>query len=247
MSEFRPTCSTDGVTLFLSPCHAGCLSSRKEKIDNEEKTIFSNCSCAREVAEAQNKTLSPMWAEKLGLTSPLGSTEALVVDGAVQGYCQLDNCESMYYLTIAIFATLSLLGSTGRVGGTIISLRAVEPRDKPASLVILVSLLSLFAFFPSPIIYGAMLDSACLVWGSKCKETTNCLLYDTDLMRYFMCGVTAACLAVSTIFDVGVWWHAGHLRIWDEEEEEEEEDGEKEEKGRKQLKERDGKREEIKM
>ena len=154
----------------------------------------------------------------------------------------------MYYLTIAIFATLSLLGSTGRVGGTIISLRAVEPRDKPASLVILVSLLSLFAFFPSPIIYGAMLDSACLVWGSKCKETTNCLLYDTDLMRYFMCGITAACLAVSTIFDVGVWWHAGHLRIWDEEEEEEEEEeGEKEEKGRKQLKERDGKREEIKM
>ena len=122
----------------------------------------------------------------------------------------------MFYLTLVIFATLSLLGSTGRVGGTIISLRAVEPRDKAASLVILVSLLSLFAFFPSPIIYGVMLDSACLIWGEQCQETTNCLLYDTDRMRYFMCGVTAACLAVSTLFDVGVWWNADQLKIWDE-------------------------------
>ena len=128
----------------------------------------------------------------------------------------------MFYLTLAIFATLSLLGSTGRVGGTIISLRAVEPRDKAASLVILVSLLSLFAFFPSPIIYGAMLDSACLIWGEQCKETTNCLLYDTDRMRYFMCGVTAACLAVSTLFDVGVWWNANQLKIWDEDDDEKE-------------------------
>ena len=129
----------------------------------------------------------------------------------------------MFYLTLFIFATLSLLGSTGRVGGTIISLRAVEPRDKAASLVILVSLLSLFAFFPSPIIYGVMLDSACLIWGEQCQETTNCLLYDTDRMRYFMCGTTAACLAVSTLFDVGVWWNAGQLNLWDADDAEAEE------------------------
>ena len=125
----------------------------------------------------------------------------------------------MFYLTLLLFGTLSLMASTGRVGGTIISLRAVQPRDKAASLVILVSLLSLLAFFPSPIIYGAMMDSACTIWGEQCGETTNCLLYDTDMMRVYMYGVTAACLAVSTVFDVGVWWHAGGLRIWEEEQE----------------------------
>ena len=223
LTEFQPTCSQDGITLFFSPCHAGCLNSAKELVDEEERTVYSNCSCAREVSTTSNTTLSPLWATKLGLTSPVGPS-LVPVTGAVEGYCPSNNCESMFYLTLIIFATLSLLGSTGRVGGTIISLRAVEPRDKAASLVILVSLLSLFAFFPSPIIYGAMLDSACLIWGEQCKETTNCLLYDTDRMRYFMCGTTAACLAVSTLFDVGVWWNAGQLNIWDED------DGQAEEK-----------------
>ena len=223
MTEFQPTCSQDGVTLFFSPCHAGCLTSAKESVDEEEKTVYSDCSCAREVSRTGNTTLSPLWARKLGLTSPVGPSSLVPVTGAVEGYCPSNSCESMFYLTLVIFATLSLLGSTGRVGGTIISLRAVEPRDKAASLVILVSLLSLFAFFPSPIIYGAMLDSACLIWGKQCEETTNCLLYDTDRMRYFMCGTTAACLAVSTLFDVGVWWNAGQLKIWDEDDAEAEE------------------------
>ena len=215
LTEFQPTCSQDGVTLFFSPCHAGCLTSAKESVEEEEKTVYSKCSCAREVSKTANTSLSPLWATKLGLTSPVGPS-LVPVTGAVEGFCPSNNCESMFYLTLMIFATLSLLGSTGRVGGTIISLRAVEPRDKAASLVILVSILSLFAFFPSPIIYGAMLDSACLIWGEQCAETTNCLLYDTDRMRHFMCGTTAACLAVSTLFDVGVWWNAGQLKIWDE-------------------------------
>jgi len=235
LAEFQPTCSQDGVTLFFSPCHAGCLASAKELVDEEEKTVYSDCSCAREVSRTGNTTLSPLWARKLGLTSPVGpSSSSLVpVTGAVEGYCPSNSCESMFYLTLFIFATLSLLGSTGRVGGTIISLRAVEPRDKAASLVILVSLLSLFAFFPSPIIYGAMLDSACLIWGEQCQETTNCLLYDTDRMRYFMCGTTAACLAVSTLFDVGVWWNADQLKIWDEDDAE---GKEKEGRGRENVK-----------
>ena len=222
LTEFQPTCSQDGATLFFSPCYAGCTSSAKDSVDGEEKTVYLNCSCAKEVSERDNTTLSPLWSAKKGLRSPVVPSSD-PVDGAVEGYCP-SNCQQLFYLTLIIFATLSLLGSTGRVGGTLISLRAVEPRDKAASLVILVSLLSLFAFFPSPIIYGAMLDSACLIWGEQCnEEKTHCLLYDTDRMRYFMCGTTAACLAVSTLFDVGVWWNAGQLKIWDEDDAEAEE------------------------
>jgi sodium-independent organic anion transporter len=202
-AEFRPTCSMDGSALFLSPCHAGCTTSSLRTVGGEERTVYTGCSC---VGPASNISLSPLEA---ALAAP---EEQL----ALAGHCP-GNCDTKFYLVIGIFATMSLLASTGRVGGTLISLRAVQPRDKSASLVILISLLSLFAFFPSPIIYGAMLDGACTVWGFSCGERTNCLIYNTDQMRQYMCGLTAGCIALSTLFDVGVWYHVGDLQIWEEE------------------------------
>ena len=41
---------------------------------------------------------------------------------------------------------------TVQVGNQLLSLRAVEPRDKAAGIIIMVSLLSLLVFLPSPII-----------------------------------------------------------------------------------------------
>merc|ERR1712080_62933 len=99
-----------------------------------------------------------------------------------------------------------------------ISLRAVELRDKAASLIITVSFISLFAFLPSPIIFGAAMDKACLVWGVKCSEKTNCLVYDTDLMRQYMMWFVAACVAAGTIVDVAVWYHVKDLQLYEEEE-----------------------------
>ena len=63
----------------------------------------------------------------------------------------------MFYMTMVFVGFVSLLASTARVGNSIINLRAVEPRDKSASITILISALSLFALFPSPLIYGALM------------------------------------------------------------------------------------------
>lgn len=40
-----------------------------------------------------------------------------------------------------------------------------------------------FAFIPSPIFFGMILDSACLVWGKTCTGTGNCWLYDGEVLR----------------------------------------------------------------
>lgn len=37
---------------------------------------------------------------------------------------------------------------------------------------------------PSPIVFGAIIDSVCLVWGSKCGKKGNCWLYDGSKLRY---------------------------------------------------------------
>ena len=63
-------------------------------------------------------------------------------------------------------------------------------------------------------------DNACIEWGNNCGEVTNCLLYDTDMMRTTLCYVVAACLALTTLADIGVWWYSSTIKLWDEAEEE---------------------------
>lgn len=45
------------------------------------------------------------------------------------------------------------------------------------------TLMSLFAFIPSPIFYGMILDRACIVWGKTCSGTGNCWLYNGEELR----------------------------------------------------------------
>jgi len=216
-SEFKPTCSLDGVTLFFSPCHAGCRSSSISVIDGEDKTLFDDCSCITQAAAQRNLTVSRVWWREERLDHPLViGDEDEVPSGGVEGFCPSSNCDNLFYLTIGVTGFMSFLASTSRVGGTLINLRAVDPQDKSASLVITISFLSLFAFFPSPIIFGALIDNTCTIWGSNCGEETNCLLYDTDAMRNTMCLFTAACFFVSFLFDVGVWKFSDGLQLYEE-------------------------------
>ena len=75
---------------------------------------------------------------------------------AIDGYCPFD-CSRQFSILIGLLTAFSLLGSTGRLGNQLISLRAVEPRDKAAGLIIMVSLLSLLVFLPSPLIVGSIM------------------------------------------------------------------------------------------
>jgi len=216
-SSFQPTCSTDGQTLFFSPCHAGCTEMKTEMVMNRgrkvAKKIFDNCSCVRTL----NTTVAkPWWKEpELDAPIPAGTELPESPSGAVSGYCPLD-CSRQFRIIIGMLSVMSLLGATGRIGNQLVSLRAVDPADKAASIIIMVSALSLFVFLPSPIIFGAIMDNACMVWGENCGETTNCLLYDTDAMRKTLCFFVAVCVLLATMADVGVWWNSKSIQIFDE-------------------------------
>lgn len=47
---------------------------------------------------------------------------------------------------------------------------------------------SLFGNVPCPIIYGAVIDSTCLIWETICDKQGACSLYDPDAFRHFFLG-----------------------------------------------------------
>ncbi|CAG0884629.1 unnamed protein product [Darwinula stevensoni] len=97
-------------------------------------------------------------------------------------------------------------------------LKSVKPEDKSMAMALVVVVTSLFAFIPGPIIYGAIIDSTCLIW----KEPTcgtgkgNCAFYDSDKFRIALHAWTAGFVAVALIFDVLVWIQSRDLVLYPE-------------------------------
>ena len=60
--------------------------------------------------------------------------------------------------------------------------------DKAMAMGIIQFAIGLFGNVPCPIIYGAVIDSTCLVWETICGKQGACSLYDPDAFRHFFLG-----------------------------------------------------------
>ncbi|XP_018573157.1 solute carrier organic anion transporter family member 3A1 [Anoplophora glabripennis] len=189
--KFAPICGQDGKT-YLSPCHAGCKNYTKK----DGKIIhYSECMCLSNVTN-------------------FGFDEDFSYGNATIGYCDLE-CPN-FILYIILFSIFVFIHSTSEVGSMLLILRCVEPTDKAMALGLIQFAIGLFGNVPCPIVYGAVVDSACLVWKMACGEKGACGLYDSDVFRMFYHGTTGAILLCAFFVDVIVWYKAGSINFVDE-------------------------------
>ncbi|XP_008478683.1 solute carrier organic anion transporter family member 4A1-like [Diaphorina citri] len=158
---------------------------------------FSNCTC-----------MSGMWGNGTILPDPLATTASL-------GPCENDCVSVKWY--IILFSFFVFIHSTSEVGSMLLILRCVDPSDKAMALGLIQFAIGLFGNVPCPIVYGAVVDSACLVWESVCGEKGACNLYDTDVFRVFYHGTTGFILLLAFFVDTIVWYKAGSINFADEE------------------------------
>ncbi|KAJ9590581.1 hypothetical protein L9F63_016350 [Diploptera punctata] len=192
--KYSPVCSEDGTTTFISPCHAGCM---QQQTLNGSK-IYADCRCV--VATTPNV---------LTRETPLGGI-------TTPGSCPID-CRSKFFIFLAVVCLLKFSGSSGRASNFLLSVRCVEEKDKPIAMGFGMTMGSLCAFIPSPILFGIILDKTCLVWGKTCSGTGNCWLYDGESLRYVLNFTAASFVAIGTVFDAAVWYYSKNLKIFDEE------------------------------
>ncbi|XP_001975178.3 solute carrier organic anion transporter family member 5A1 [Drosophila erecta] len=197
---YAPVCSPENIT-FISPCHAGCT---EKVIDALGKAIYTGCRCIGNFSSLAS----------LPNVTSLASQAQIAMDGA----CPVD-CDKQFIIFLAIMCFLKFVGATGRSSNLLLTLRCVPSTDKTFSLGFSSMVFAVLTFIPSPIIFGWMLDSYCLVWGKTCSSKGNCWIYDTKSLRYTMNLVSASLVFLGSFWNIGIWYHAKDMKVFDEEEE----------------------------
>lgn len=189
MEQFAPICGLN-QKIYISSCHAGCSASDTRSSDNH--TVFSQCAC-----------IPDSYAHKTELYE------------ATSGYCD-SNCKN-FIVFIIVFAICVFMHSTSEVGSMLLVMRCTHPKDKAMAMGVIQSAIGLFGNVPCPIIYGAVVDSACLIWRSVCGKHGACSLYDAETFRHYFLGITAGIMFLAFIMDLVVWSKAHRIDIAPEE------------------------------
>lgn len=164
--KFAPICGQDGKT-YLSACHAGC----RNYTERDGKIVeFSDCLCLANEYESGQLEFDGDFS----------------YGNATIGYCDVQCSNFIWY--IILFSIFVFIHSTSEVGSMLLILRCVHPRDKAMALGLIQFAIGLFGNVPCPIVYGAVVDSACLVWKMACGEKGACGLYDSNVFRMFFHG-----------------------------------------------------------
>ncbi|KAF2368549.1 Organic anion transporter polypeptide OATP [Trinorchestia longiramus] len=210
-NKFQPVCSAEKEN-YYSACLAGCVGSTKNGTD----VVYQNCKCLVQ-DQVTLQTFDPSVPPSSLVYNNAGVAASASEAWATDGYCASE-CSSLFtYIGLTIIS--KLIGASGRVGGTLVFLRSLNEEDRALALGIMTVFFSMFAFIPGPIIMGAIVDSACLVWDTKCGEQGNCWLYDADKFRLLMHLVTGSLMLLSIVGDIVVFIYSKDLELYKDPEE----------------------------
>lgn len=134
--KYSPVCGSDTLT-YISACHAGCS---EISFKNSTK-MFEECSCVGSQNYEDNSPFS----------------HGPVKSSAKSGPCSV-NCSKELAIFLVIMCAMKFIGATGRTSNFLVSIRCIDQKDKSVAIGLGATLIHLFAFIPSPILFGYILD-----------------------------------------------------------------------------------------
>lgn len=100
---------------------------------------------------------------------------------AIPGLCETP-CGMLYpYLINNVFG--AFLATLGMIPSFIVMLRSVSELDKSMAVGFSSLLSTLCGWFAGPLVFGRIIDTACIIWSASCTDQGACALYDNDDYR----------------------------------------------------------------
>ncbi|XP_033727403.1 LOW QUALITY PROTEIN: solute carrier organic anion transporter family member 2B1-like [Pecten maximus] len=109
------------------------------------------------------------------------------------GICDTGCAFLIPYVAVSMVSTLAATMSIMPI--YLVFLRSVPEESRALALGILSAAVALLVFIPTPIAFGKIYDSVCLIWKSTCGVRGACGLYDIVNMRYRLVAIDVGCRA----------------------------------------------------
>lgn len=151
---------------------SACLAGCLTSTGSGQDMVFNNCSCIQSVN---------------------GS--------ATLGQCPREEaCDSMLLYFMILNLVCCFIYSLGAMPGYMVLIRSLTPEEKSFGLGIHLLASRAVGGIPSPIYYGAAIDTTCIKWGTtSCGEPGACRMYDSDAYRHLYIGIPTVLRFVSYI------------------------------------------------
>merc|ERR1719150_2806069 len=132
--------------------------------------------------------------------------EVTYVPVATAGPCYTQ-CKMMLPFMVLLFC-MTLCVAVTQMPVLMVVLRSVEEEEKAFALGIQFVIFRIFGYIPSPIIFGNVIDSTCLLWKQTCEgaQGGRCLIYDIEMFRYKYVGICAGIKVIASLIFFLDWW-----------------------------------------
>uniref|UniRef100_A0A8D0BFS5 Solute carrier organic anion transporter family member n=1 Tax=Salvator merianae TaxID=96440 RepID=A0A8D0BFS5_SALMN len=162
VDQWDPVCGNNGIT-YVSACFAGC----KDTTGFRREMVFHNCSCIEEMDSGMKNS------------------------SAVLGECRKsDECQNNFIYFIVIKLISLFIYALGGTPFYMIVIRCVHKDVKALAVGLYMLAMRTLAGIPSPVYFGALIDTACMKWARKsCGQRGACMFYDSKKFRLSLFGL----------------------------------------------------------
>ncbi|XP_016071587.1 PREDICTED: solute carrier organic anion transporter family member 5A1 [Miniopterus natalensis] len=194
--EYEPVCGSDGITYF-NPCLAGCVSSGNLSTGVRN---YTECTCV----QSRQVITPPTVGQRSQLRVVIVKTYLNENGYAVSGKCKRA-CNTLIPFLVFLFI-VTFITACAQPSAIIVTLRSVEDEERPFALGMQFVLLRTLAYIPTPIYFGAVIDTTCMLWQQECGVQGSCWEYNVTSFRFVYFGLAAGLKFVGFIFIFLAWY-----------------------------------------